>query len=121
MLPTFPVFGDILVTDKSYRRGGQGRGKEIKVGDVVQFDSVYEPGEKVIKRVVGMPGDYVLMNTPGSRNEDMVQVRGAAVGMLGRRRKLMLCDRCRKATVGWLETICATRSTQGCGDHYPWD
>lgn len=74
MLPTFPVFGDILVTDKSYRRGGYGRGKEIKVGDVVQFDSVYEPGEKVIKRVVGMPGDYVLMNTPGSRNEDMVQV-----------------------------------------------
>lgn len=100
MLPTFPVFGDILVTDKSYRRGGQGRGKEIKVGDVVQFDSVYEPGEKVIKRVVGMPGDYVLMNTPGSRSEDMVQVSWSCIWGTGRRIKLMLGDRYRRDTVG---------------------
>ena len=120
MLPTFPVFGDILVTDKSYRRGGAGRGKEIKVGDVVQFDSVYEPGEKVIKRVVGMPGDYVLMNTPGSRREDMVQVRRGCSLDSESRTKLMFCDRCRKDTVGWLETICATHSTRGCGDHYRW-
>jgi inner membrane protease subunit 1 len=69
MLPTFEVLGDSVIVSKQYRRG-----RNIKVGDVVQFDSVAEPRESVIKRVIGLEGDYVLRNSPGSRYDDMIQV-----------------------------------------------
>lgn len=69
MLPTLEVIGDYVLTNKSYRRGNG-----VKVGDVVAFQSVVHPGEKVIKRVVGMEGDYVMRDTPGSRSDCMIQV-----------------------------------------------
>lgn len=69
MLPTIQVMGDHVLISKQYRRG-----RGIEVGDVVAFNSVYEPGETVIKRVLGMPGDYVLRDTPG-RSNVMLQVR----------------------------------------------
>ncbi|KAG9231238.1 signal peptidase-like protein I [Amylocarpus encephaloides] len=59
MLPTFSVYGDSALISRYYRRG-----RDIHVGDMVTFDSVVKPGEKVIKRVLGMPGDYVLRDTP---------------------------------------------------------
>jgi hypothetical protein len=69
MLPTFQVMGDWLLVDKlNYRRG-----KDIKVGDVIAFKSPYNRRDAV-KRVLGMPGDYVLMGTPGSGNDQMIQV-----------------------------------------------
>ncbi|OBT50082.1 hypothetical protein VE04_09859 [Pseudogymnoascus sp. 24MN13] len=49
MLPTFEVLHDWVVSSKA------------------------EPGEKVIKRVIGLEGDYVLMNTPGSASDMMIQ------------------------------------------------
>ena len=52
MLPTLEVLGDIVLIDKRYRRG-----RGVVVGDVVSFDSVVQPGERVIKRVVGLEGD----------------------------------------------------------------
>ncbi|KAG4427078.1 hypothetical protein IFR05_017438, partial [Cadophora sp. M221] len=54
MLPTIEVVGDMVLIDKGYRRG-----RGVVVGDVVSFDSVVQPGERVIKRVVGMEGDFV--------------------------------------------------------------
>jgi len=69
MLPTFEVLGDWLIVSKQYRRG-----RGIKVGDVVQFDSVAETGEGAVKRVLGLEGDYVLRNTPGAKHNDMIQV-----------------------------------------------
>jgi inner membrane protease subunit 1 len=69
MLPTFEVTGDILLVSKTYRRG-----RGIQVGDVVQFDAVQEPGVGMVKRVLGMEGDYVLRNSPGARFDDMIQV-----------------------------------------------
>jgi len=69
MLPTFEVLGDHVIISKHYRRG-----RGIEIGDVISFDSVVEPGEGVIKRVLGMEGDYVLRNSPGSRYDDMIQV-----------------------------------------------
>lgn len=68
MLPTFSVTGDFVLISSFYRQG-----KGITVGDIVSFDSVVEPGEKVIKRVIGLPGDYVLRDTPGE-NDVMIQV-----------------------------------------------
>jgi len=69
MLPTIEVLGDWVLVSKHYRRG-----RDIKVGDLITFKSVVEPDVRVIKRVLGMEGDYVLRNTPGSENNSMLQV-----------------------------------------------
>lgn len=69
MLPTIEVMGDHVLISKRYRRG-----RGVQVGDVIGFNSVYEPGETVIKRVLGMPGDYVLRDSPGSPSNTMIQV-----------------------------------------------
>ncbi|KAH7419412.1 signal peptidase-like protein I [Cadophora sp. MPI-SDFR-AT-0126] len=68
MLPTLEVLGDIVLIDKRYRRG-----RGVVVGDVVSFDSVVQPGERVIKRVVGLEGDCVVRDTPGM-GDGMVMV-----------------------------------------------
>ena len=68
MLPTFEVVSDQVLISRFYRRG-----KGIVVGDIITFDSVVEPGERVIKRVLGLEGDYVLRDTPGESNT-MIQV-----------------------------------------------
>lgn len=69
MLPTFEILGDVIIVDRRYRRG-----RGIKVGDLVSFDSVVHPGEKALKRVLGMEGDYVLRDTPESGSDVMIQV-----------------------------------------------
>jgi inner membrane protease subunit 1 len=70
MLPTFHVTKDWVLISRFYRRGNG-----IVIGDIVTFDSVVEPGERVIKRVLGVEGDYVLRDTPGESNI-MIQVSG---------------------------------------------
>jgi inner membrane protease subunit 1 len=69
MLPTIEVMGDHVLISKQYRRG-----RGIKVGDIIGFDSVHMLDEVVIKRVLGMPGDYVMRDTPGSMSNAMLQV-----------------------------------------------
>ena len=69
MVPTIDSFGDWVWISKYYRRG-----RGIVVGDLVSFKSPIRDGEQAIKRVIGLPGDFVLMNTPG-KNDDMIQVR----------------------------------------------
>ncbi|KAI1191345.1 peptidase S24/S26A/S26B/S26C [Nemania serpens] len=61
MLPTFFVVGDWFVTDKRYRRG-----RGVRVGDCVVYAIPVKPGQEGVKRVIGMPGDYVLLNSPPS-------------------------------------------------------
>jgi mitochondrial inner membrane protease subunit 1 len=68
MMPTFEAINDWVLISRFYRRG-----RNIVVGDIVTFDSVVEPGERVIKRVLGVEGDYVLRDTPGE-SDAMVQV-----------------------------------------------
>jgi inner membrane protease subunit 1 len=68
MLPTLEFYGGYVMISRSYRRG-----KNVKVGDLVSFYSVVEPRELVIKRVVGLEGDYVLRDTP-EKNDIMIQV-----------------------------------------------
>lgn len=75
MLPTFEVLDDWVISSKSYRRG-----RGVQVGDLVTFRSVTEPGERVIKRVMGLEGDYVLRDTPGSGSDKMIQVGGLCEG-----------------------------------------
>ncbi|CAL3966657.1 hypothetical protein PZA11_003240 [Diplocarpon coronariae] len=68
MLPTLEVIGDFVLIDKRFRRG-----RGVLVGDVVCFDSVVETGGRVIKRVVGLGGDYVMLDTPETTDR-MIQV-----------------------------------------------
>ncbi|KAH6648988.1 peptidase S24/S26A/S26B/S26C [Truncatella angustata] len=69
MLPTFLVWNEWFVADRSYRRG-----RHVRVGDCVTYTIPVEPHEDGVKRVIGMPGDYVLVNSPGAKNDDMMQV-----------------------------------------------
>jgi len=69
MLPTLEVFNDGVLVSRWYRRG-----RGVKVGDIVTFDSVIDPEEKVIKRIIGLEGDYVLRDSPGSGSNQMIQV-----------------------------------------------
>lgn len=68
MLPFWEVFGDGALTSRFYRRG-----KGIKVGDLVEF-KVPINDARAIKRVAGLPGDYVLSYSPESGRDEMIQV-----------------------------------------------
>lgn len=63
MLPTFPVSGDQqFVVSRAHRRG-----RGVAVGDCVVYAiPARAAGEEGVKRVIGMPGDYVLLNSPGA-------------------------------------------------------
>ncbi|KAH6626331.1 peptidase S24/S26A/S26B/S26C [Chaetomium sp. MPI-SDFR-AT-0129] len=59
MLPTFEVLGEWLLVSKLHRFG-----RGVTVGDVVAYNIPIND-EVGVKRVLGLPGDYVLMDTPG--------------------------------------------------------
>lgn len=68
MLPTIEVH-DWLLTSKLHRRG-----QDVQVGDVVSFWHPVD-GHKVVKRVHGMPGDFVMRDSPDGVGEKvMLQV-----------------------------------------------
>ena len=74
MVPTIYSSGEFLVTSKKYRRG-----RGVQVGDLVSFKNpvMTELQERAVKRVIGMPGDFVLRDTPGAGiygQEAMLQV-----------------------------------------------
>ncbi|KAI0124285.1 peptidase S24/S26A/S26B/S26C, partial [Xylariales sp. AK1849] len=69
MVPTFHVANETLLISKRHRRG-----RGVRVGDCVCYDIPVEPGAEGLKRVIGMPGDYVLLNSPGAKNDHMLQV-----------------------------------------------
>ena len=70
MLPTLEV-SEWLLTSKLHRRG-----KDVNIGDVVSFWHPVE-GHGVVKRIIGMPGDFVLRDTPGAGEGVLLQVSGA--------------------------------------------
>ena len=74
MLPTISVRNDWVYVSKLYRRG-----KGIQVGDVVSLKHPMFPGVGALKRVVGMPGDFVLRDAPGTGRDMMIQVREIGV------------------------------------------
>jgi len=85
MLPTLAATGDAVYVSKLYRRG-----KGIKVGDMVNFKHPMFPEMGAIKRVVGMPGDFVARDSPGTGNRMMIQVCagsgfGGREGLMGGR------------------------------------
>ncbi|KAF1836304.1 LexA/Signal peptidase [Decorospora gaudefroyi] len=75
MIPTMPhsYLSTPVVLFSSLHR----RGRNIRVGDVVTYTHPVLPGESGCKRVIGMPGDFVSVMTPGRiRGEDVEAVDG---------------------------------------------
>lgn len=68
MLPNLNVRGDWLYVSKLYRRG-----RGIEVGDLVTIKHPMFPGIGASKRILGMPGDFVLRDTPGT-GQIMIQI-----------------------------------------------
>lgn len=69
MLPGWEVFGQGAVVSHLHRRGAG-----VRVGDLVKYRIPINDGEG-IKRVAGLPGDYVLVHSPGGGPGHMIQVR----------------------------------------------
>lgn len=68
MLPTFSVMGEWVLTSSRHRYG-----RGVAVGDLVTYDIPVSRGWSGLKRVVGMPGDYVALQARGG-GDDMMQV-----------------------------------------------
>jgi inner membrane protease subunit 1 len=54
------------------------RGRNLRVGDIITYSNPIIPQETGCKRVIGMPGDFVSVVTPGRRINDLhvVDVEG---------------------------------------------
>ena len=61
MLPTLEPRGGLVWISRTHRRG-----RGLRVGDVVSFRSPKDPREDAIKRVLGMPGDFVMRRPPAT-------------------------------------------------------
>lgn len=59
MLPTFEVANEMILISHWHRRG-----RGVVAGDVVTYSIPTDPRNKGVKRVLGLPGDYVLLDTP---------------------------------------------------------
>lgn len=75
MVPTMAVRGDRFYISSSYRRG-----RDVKVGDLVSFKHPLAEGVEAIKRVLGMPGDYVCKGEKGGK---MIQVPEGHCWLMG--------------------------------------
>lgn len=65
MLPTVEVDHQIILLDRTCRRG-----RGCQVGDVVEF-KMPTADYSSLKRIIGMPGDFVLAGTPGKTGGEM--------------------------------------------------
>ena len=68
MLPTINSTGDWLLLSKKYRKG-----RGVVVGDMVSFKHPIDEHTRSVKRVIGMPGDIVLRDSP-DKSGQMIQV-----------------------------------------------
>jgi inner membrane protease subunit 1 len=72
MLPSFDIYGTRALCSRLHRRG-----KDVEVGDLIDYRIPIFTGVNGIKRVIGMPGDYVLVDSPDSGSQEMIQVSRA--------------------------------------------
>lgn len=69
MLPNMNHYQEYVLISKRYRRG-----RYIQVGDVISYWHPFSLHQRGIKRVVAMPGDFVLRDTPDKGEGLMLQV-----------------------------------------------
>jgi len=68
MLPTFDMLGEWLLVSRIHRYG-----RGVEVGDLVAYNIPIND-QVGVKRILGLPGDYVLLDTPGGGSNAMIQV-----------------------------------------------
>ncbi|PGH05157.1 hypothetical protein AJ80_08393 [Polytolypa hystricis UAMH7299] len=83
MFPTLDIRGEAVLVSKFYKYG-----KSIQVGDMVVIRHPFFLHSHAGKRVVGMPGDFVLKNAPfkdgvGKGEDLMIQVPEGHVWLTG--------------------------------------
>lgn len=66
MLPTFDILGEWILISRFHRFG-----RNVELGDLVAYNIPINH-ERGVKRILGMPGDYVLVD---SGSNAMIQVR----------------------------------------------
>ena len=69
MLPTINDYGDWVLISKRFRRG-----RGIEVGDVVSFEHPGDQRVTALKRVIGMPGDFVVRDNPARSDGSLIEV-----------------------------------------------
>lgn len=69
MIPNMAADGDGVVLSKWYRRG-----RGVVVGDLVSFVHPVDDESRALKRIIGMPGDFVLRDSPHHGRQMMIQV-----------------------------------------------
>ena len=69
MVPTITVWGDWIYTSKRYARGNG-----IEFGDIVEFKHPMVPAAAIVKRVMGLPGDFVREDGGVGTGDRMIQV-----------------------------------------------
>ncbi|EDN05924.1 conserved hypothetical protein [Histoplasma mississippiense (nom. inval.)] len=82
MYPSINFRGEWLLVSKLHKHG-----KGVEVGDLVMFKNPLFRGRTATKRVLGMPGDFVLKNAPSvgddaTGDEDAEMIRKAISGSL---------------------------------------
>ncbi|KAF3910844.1 hypothetical protein ABW20_dc0105397 [Dactylellina cionopaga] len=70
MLPTLPTSGSVIVNNL------YSRGRGVKVGDLIAAHRPDDMDVLLLKRVIGMPGDYVVVDPMAAgRGEETMMVR----------------------------------------------
>lgn len=80
MLPTLDIMGEWVVVSSRHRHG-----RGVQVGDLVTYDIPVSGEWCGLKRVVGLPGDYVALQAPGTARgvrDDMIQVRPSIISVI---------------------------------------
>ncbi|KIV93459.1 signal peptidase I [Exophiala mesophila] len=75
MYPSMPETLSVNIISRRHQKG-----KNIRLGDVIIFDSPIFPRGSACKRVVGMPGDYILRDEAQSPNVAGAVVYGGGSG-----------------------------------------
>ncbi|KAF2226042.1 peptidase S24/S26A/S26B/S26C [Elsinoe ampelina] len=69
MVPNLAADGDPVIISKYYRHG-----RGVMVGDLVTFVHPVDETARALKRVMGMPGDFVMRDSPHVGRQVMIQV-----------------------------------------------
>ena len=111
MLPTINVRDDWVFISKLHRRG-----KGVAVGDVVSIMHPMMPEVGAIKRVLGLPGDFVMRDSPEHGEGMMLQVRMSSSGLSHSTDP----PRCPPATAGSSATTSTALATRACTARSRW-
>lgn len=104
MLPRFEVSHECILVSHLHRHG-----RNVKVGDVVVYSIPTDAANNGVKRVLGLEGDYVLIETPrspalsaladGSERDGGSSLHGGGQAMIQVSRNLLSTRSCRNGLV----------------------